>query len=89
MSMNTWALSSTPKGFHKTWIGRWVITSVSHNLHHKRFTGNFGLYFLFWDRAMGTMREDYDRMYEEATERPFGGFGGDKGSKEKVGMGYG
>ena len=78
-----------PKGFHKTWIGRLVITSVSHNLHHKRFTGNFGLYFLFWDRAMGTMREDYDRMYEEATERPFGGFGGDKGSKEKVGMGYG
>ena len=57
-----------PKGFHKHWLGRWVNTSVAHNLHHKKFHGNFGLYFLFWDRLMGTMREDYDTTYEETTE---------------------
>ena len=56
-----------PKNFHKTWIGRWVNTSVAHNLHHKRFRGNYGLYFLFWDRIMGTMREDYDKTFEETT----------------------
>ena len=57
-----------PKGFHKTWIGRWVNTSVAHNLHHDKFTGNFGLYFLFWDRMMGTLREDYNATYEMTTE---------------------
>ena len=56
-----------PKGFHKTKIGRWVNTSVAHNQHHEKFTGNFGLYFLFWDRMMGTIREDYDATYEETT----------------------
>ena len=56
-----------PKGFHKTWIGRWVNTSVAHNLHHKGFDGNYGLYFLIWDRIMGTIRKDYDETYELTT----------------------
>lgn len=56
-----------PKGFHKTWIGKWINTSVAHNLHHKKFHGNYGLYFLFWDRIMGTLREDYDISFEETT----------------------
>ena len=57
-----------PKGFHKTWIGKWINTSVAHNLHHDKFHGNFGLYFLIWDRLMGTIREDYDEVYEATTE---------------------
>ena len=57
-----------PKGFHKTSIGRWINTSTSHNLHHSRFHGNYGLYFLFWDRIMGTIREDYDVSFSKATE---------------------
>ncbi|MDW3646961.1 MAG: sterol desaturase family protein [Bacteroidia bacterium] len=56
-----------PKNFHKTWIGRFINTSVAHNLHHKRFRGNYGLYFLTWDRWMGTVRNDYDKTYEETT----------------------
>lgn len=55
-----------PRGFNRTWIGRWINTSVAHNQHHKHFTGNYGLYFLFWDRWMGTLRQDYDAAYEEA-----------------------
>lgn len=58
-----------PKGFHKTWIGRWINTSVAHNLHHSKFTGNYGLYFLFWDRLLGTLREDYDTAYEKVTSK--------------------
>ena len=57
-----------PKGFHKTWIGRWVNTPVAHDLHHHKFHGNYGLYFLFWDRLMGTVREDYDETFEKTTE---------------------
>lgn len=56
-----------PRGFSKHWFGRWINTSVNHNLHHKHFNGNYGFYFLFWDRWMGTIREDYDEKFEEVT----------------------
>ncbi|NBW42885.1 MAG: hypothetical protein EBR29_03555, partial [Sphingobacteriia bacterium] len=36
--------------------GSWVNTSRHHNLHHARFQGNYGLYFLIWDRWMGTLK---------------------------------
>jgi len=54
-----------PRNFHKTWIGRWINTSVCHNQHHQYFKGNYSLYFLFWDRWMGTLREDYDAQFEK------------------------
>jgi len=53
-----------PSGLHKTKIGKWVNTSVAHNQHHQFFTGNYGLYFLFWDRWMGTLRPNYDEKFE-------------------------
>jgi len=58
-----------PKNFHKTWVGKWINTSVSHNMHHKYFHKNYGLYFLFWDRIMGTLDARYDAHFEEAKER--------------------
>src|SRR5579872_1742449 len=61
-----------PASFSRHWLGRWVNTSVSHNLHHHYFRGNYGLYFLFWDRLMGTLRQDYDDAYEEVTSREKG-----------------
>ena len=57
-----------PKGFNKHWLGRWVNTSVAHNLHHKGFNGNYGLYTLIWDRLCGTLREDYDLTYDQTTK---------------------
>ncbi|OJW81433.1 MAG: hypothetical protein BGO69_13885 [Bacteroidetes bacterium 46-16] len=59
-----------PKGFSKHPIGKWINTSMSHNQHHQYFTGNYGLYFLWWDRWFGTLREDYDAKYEEVMTRP-------------------
>ena len=58
-----------PKGFNKHWLGKWINTSVNHNLHHQYFKGNYGLYFLWWDRWMGTLRDDYDEKYEEVKSR--------------------
>ncbi len=58
-----------PKGFSKHWLGKWINTSVNHNLHHQYFKGNYGLYFLFWDRLMGTIRKDYDEKFEEVKNR--------------------
>lgn len=59
-----------PKGFNKHWFGKWINTSVNHNQHHQYFKGNYGLYFLFWDRMMGTIRPDYDEKFEEVKTRP-------------------
>ena len=58
-----------PKGFSKHWFGKWINTSVSHNQHHQYFRGNYGLYFTIWDRLMGTLRSDYDSVYDEIKER--------------------
>lgn len=55
-----------PAGFHRTRIGRWINTSVAHNQHHRYFKGNYGLYFLCWDRWMGTLRRDYSEYFEQA-----------------------
>ena len=46
-----------PKGFAKSFVGRWINTSVNHNMHHQFIGGNYGLYFLFWDKWMGTLQE--------------------------------
>lgn len=51
-----WELYS--KKFQDSSLGRWINTSTAHNAHHRYFTGNFGLYFLLWDRWMGTLRSD-------------------------------
>lgn len=35
-------------------VGRHLISATHHSLHHARFNANYGLYFRFWDRLMGT-----------------------------------
>ena len=39
-------------------LGRWINSSVHHNMHHEKFHGNYGLYFTIWDRLCGTLRPD-------------------------------
>jgi lathosterol oxidase len=54
-----------PKGFSKNFVGKWVNTSVNHNMHHQTIKGNYGLYFLFWDRVMGTVQPGYDQVFSK------------------------
>lgn len=46
--------------FPQKWLngrfGRIMITATHHNQHHTKFTGNYGLYFRFWDLVMKTDR---------------------------------
>jgi Delta7-sterol 5-desaturase len=35
------------------WFG-WLVTNTDHDLHHVAFHYNFGFYFTWWDRLMGT-----------------------------------
>ncbi|HEY3403388.1 MAG TPA: sterol desaturase family protein [Ohtaekwangia sp.] len=58
-----------PKGFSKSRLGRWINTSINHNMHHQHFNGNYGLYFLWWDRWMGTLQPDYDTRFDEVKSR--------------------
>jgi lathosterol oxidase len=58
-----------PKRFARSALGRWINTSVSHNQHHQLARDNYGLYFLFWDRMMGTVREDYEKAYDRVKSR--------------------
>ncbi len=46
-----------PQPLERTWWGRNVIGATHHSLHHTRFVRNYGLYFTFWDRWMGTEAE--------------------------------
>lgn len=58
-----------PRGFSRHPIGKWINTSVNHNQHYQYFKGNYGLYFLFWDRLMGTIRQDYEQQFEKVTSK--------------------
>jgi lathosterol oxidase len=49
-----------PAGAGRHWLGRWINTSVAHNIHHARARHNFGWYFLFWDRWMNTIDPEYE-----------------------------
>ena len=69
MSMVILGFEIYPKGFQRHWLGRWINTSVAHNLHHKKFDGNYGLYLLFWDRLMGTLRKETGEVFESTTKK--------------------
>ena len=49
-----------PQSLLKTKLGKWMNTSTSHNMHHKFFNDNYGLYFRFWDVVMKTTHPKYE-----------------------------
>ena len=42
-------------------IGRWINSSAAHNTHHAIARYNYGLYFLLWDRWLGTVDPERGR----------------------------
>jgi sterol desaturase/sphingolipid hydroxylase (fatty acid hydroxylase superfamily) len=57
-----------PPGFTRHWLGRWLTTTTHHDLHHSEGRHNFGLYFTWWDRMMGTEHPDYHARFEAAAK---------------------
>lgn len=39
-------------------------TGTHHNMHHSHPTGNYGLYFNWWDQLMGTNHPEYHRYFD-------------------------
>ena len=46
----------------------WIATTTHHDLHHSS-GHNFGFYFTFWDRWMGTEHPRYREAFREVTRR--------------------
>jgi sterol desaturase/sphingolipid hydroxylase (fatty acid hydroxylase superfamily) len=44
----------------------WLTAVTHHDLHHARARTNFGLYFTFWDRMMGTEDPEYHARFADA-----------------------
>ncbi|MBC8198118.1 MAG: sterol desaturase family protein [Candidatus Marinimicrobia bacterium] len=59
-----------PKNFLQSPIGKILLSSTHHNLHHSRNNNHYGLYFTFWDKIMGTEYPDYKKVYETVKSRP-------------------
>lgn len=60
--------------FPRWWLNspltRWINTTVHHDLHHNGgFNTNFGLYFTWWDKWMGTEHPKYHAKFREVTGR--------------------
>lgn len=45
------------------WLG-WNNTTIHHDLHHQTGRYNYGLYFRWWDKLMGTEHPEYRRRFE-------------------------
>jgi sterol desaturase/sphingolipid hydroxylase (fatty acid hydroxylase superfamily) len=59
-------------GFTRSrWTG-WLTTTTHHDLHHSQGAYNFGLYFTWWDRWMGTEHPRYHEAFETAAIPWFG-----------------
>jgi len=50
-------------------ISKYINTSTHHNLHHKEFHYNLGLYFNHWDRWMGTLDPEYEKKFYAIKDR--------------------
>jgi sterol desaturase/sphingolipid hydroxylase (fatty acid hydroxylase superfamily) len=48
----------------------WLTTVTHHDLHHAQAGWNYGLYFTWWDRLMGTENPRYLERFAEAVRDP-------------------
>lgn len=56
-----------PRWFMNTPLKYIMNTPTNHVMHHESMRGNYGLYFNFWDRLMGTNHEKYEERFRQVT----------------------
>ena len=52
-----------PAGWTRGPFG-WITTTTHHDLHHSEGNTNFGFYFTWWDRWMGTEHPEYEARFD-------------------------
>ncbi|WP_107671384.1 sterol desaturase family protein [Cyanothece sp. BG0011] len=71
ITMTIWAvvnhlgLDRLPLSFPHHWLGKWFIGPAHHSLHHLKYQINYGLYFTFWDKVLGTQDPNYESQIRE------------------------
>jgi sterol desaturase/sphingolipid hydroxylase (fatty acid hydroxylase superfamily) len=58
-----------PRVWLAGWWGRWLTTTLHHDLHHAHGGHNFGLYFTWWDRIGGTQHPEYPQRLRQLVQR--------------------
>lgn len=59
-----------PAGWARHPLLKWISTTTHHDMHHGvSYHHNFGFYFTWWDKLMGTEHPDYVRTFERVTGR--------------------
>lgn len=56
-------------GFTRSRLTGWIATTTHHDLHHSEGNYNFGLWFTWWDRWMGTEHPHYHERFEAVVQR--------------------
>ncbi len=51
----------------------WMTSVTHHDLHHAQAGWNYGLYFSWWDRWMGTEHPNYHERFAAAVRKPLAG----------------
>lgn len=57
-------------GFTRHPATGWLTTTTHHDMHHSEGRYNYGLYFTWWDRMLGTEHPAYHARFEAAVAKP-------------------
>jgi Delta7-sterol 5-desaturase len=61
-------LEMHPRGWASHPVLKWISTTTHHDMHHgTSYTHNFGFYFTWWDKLMGTEHPDYVATFDRVT----------------------
>jgi sterol desaturase/sphingolipid hydroxylase (fatty acid hydroxylase superfamily) len=60
--------------FYPRWFARhpllgWLNTATYHNMHHRDLRSNYGAWFVYWDRLLGTAHPGYGQAFDTVTAR--------------------
>lgn len=59
-----------PRGWASHPVLKWISTTTHHDMHHgTSYNHNFGFYFTWWDKLMGTEHPDYVKTFNRVTQR--------------------
>lgn len=58
-----------PRGWLNSRWTAWINTTTHHDLHHATFNYNYGLYFRWWDKWMGTEHPHYQARFDSVTAK--------------------
>ena len=57
-----------PRGWASHPVLKWISTTTHHDLHHNgSYNHNFGFYFTWWDKLMGTEHPRYVEVFDRVT----------------------